>query len=255
MVLFLMRAYDELKDFSLDIELGRAGDPRYRDRPIVRGDVREADIRLVRNFLVAALLVANIALLEPLAIGCFAVLFFVLWLSSRWFFIAEHRRSLMVAFLTHNPITAVVGLYILGVFGADFDFTKLHGGFAALLIVGMWMPVAAWETSRKVRVPQEETDYETYSKVFGARAAGIVPASFVVVATTVFVAIGHRVGLPIWYFLILAAGALVPIAACSRFVLKPTSKSSKLQSSTEVFAAVADLGLVVAIVASYGVRF
>ena len=31
--LLLMRLYDELKDAETDMQLGRAGDPLYRDRP------------------------------------------------------------------------------------------------------------------------------------------------------------------------------------------------------------------------------
>ena len=40
LVLFslLMRIYDEMKDAESDIRLGRAGDPRYKDRPIVTGE-------------------------------------------------------------------------------------------------------------------------------------------------------------------------------------------------------------------------
>ena len=39
LVLFslLLRVYDELKDVETDLRLGRAGDPRYRDRAIVSG--------------------------------------------------------------------------------------------------------------------------------------------------------------------------------------------------------------------------
>jgi hypothetical protein len=39
------------------------------------------------------------------------------------------------------------------------------------VIVGLWLPFAAWELSRKIRVPEDETSYRTYSKVLGWKVA------------------------------------------------------------------------------------
>src|SRR5438309_930780 len=64
--------------------------------------------------------------------------------------------------------------------------------WAAVLVVGIWMPVAAWEIARKVRAPGEETDYTTYSKVLGARRAASLPAFFVLVSGAALGAVAWR---------------------------------------------------------------
>src|SRR4051812_23834949 len=40
----LFRVQDELKDVEADLRLGKAGDPRYKDRPIVTGRVQVDDL-------------------------------------------------------------------------------------------------------------------------------------------------------------------------------------------------------------------
>ena len=38
--------------------------------------------------------------------------------------------------------------------------------------------LAAWETSRKIRAPEDETSYRTYSRVLGWKVAPFLPATF-----------------------------------------------------------------------------
>jgi len=52
----LLRVNDEFKDAETDRALAAAGDPRYRDRPIVTGAVTEADLEILRAVVIVALL-------------------------------------------------------------------------------------------------------------------------------------------------------------------------------------------------------
>lgn len=248
----LMRVYDELKDVATDIRLGRAGDPKYRDKPIVTGHLLESDLVSLRWAVTGLLVFAN-APLGPAPFAAFAAVFGALWLSSRWFFWPRISRSLLLAFVTHNPLTLAVALYMLAVEASALGPVADPTGAAALL-VALWFPVAAWETARKVRAPSDETDYETYSKVLGWRTAALVPAGFVVASLALLVFAGARMGLGPVFAGAVALGAAVPVAACLRFRITGASAHAKLQPAAELYALVANGAVVVSLVATRGLE-
>ena len=255
LVMLLMRIYDELKDVESDMRLGKAGDPRYRDRPIVRGAVQVADVLWLRNLVVGLLWLVNLSLLQWSALGGFALLFSILWLSSHFFFWPAISKSLLLALLTHNPITLFLGLYVVAVFAGDFGWTALDASGVVLLLLSMWLPVAAWETSRKLRLPADETAYETYSKLWGLKRAALVPAAFVALATAASLLLSTRIGLPALVQVGLVLLAAIPISAALLLSWAPTAKRTKLQPFTEAYAGLSDLLLLVAVVVCRGVEW
>lgn len=246
----LMRIYDEMKDAEADTRLGRAGDPRYKDRPIVTGAVTIADLAALRWLTTAALIGINVPLGRWPVIG-FSVLFVVTWLSFKWFFWPKISRHLLLAFLTHNPITLLFGAYIVAVFAGDFGSSNIDA-WALLLMLAFWAPLGAWETARKIRAPVDETDYQTYSQVFGWKLAPFVPVAFIAVGTTSAILVSIQIGLG-WVFPIVVTGAsLVPVYRCIAFRVSPNRKTANIQPFVELYSVVMDLGLLAAVLASHG---
>lgn len=252
LVMLLMRIYDELKDVESDMRLGKAGDPRYRDRPIVRGAVQVADVVWLRNLVTALLWLINLSLLQWEPLLGFALLFCILWLSSRWFFWPAISKSLLLALLTHNPITLFLGLYVVTVYAGELGGNTLDAFGVTLLLLSMWLPVAAWETSRKLRLPADETAYETYSKLWGLRRAALVPAGFVALGTTASLLLAQRMGLPMIVMLGLALVAAIPVSFAVLLSWAPTAKRTRLQPFTEAYAGLSDLLLLLALVLTRG---
>jgi 4-hydroxybenzoate polyprenyltransferase len=248
----LMRVYDELKDVETDLRLGRAGDPRYKDRAVVTGRVRPDDIAFLRWLVTGLIVAVNLPLGRwPLAV--FVPLFFLGWLSFRWFFWPAMKQNLLLAFATHNPITPVVGVYIVAVYVQDFGAAGLTG-WTIPLVVAAWFPIAAWETSRKVRHPDDETDYQTYSKVLGWRAAALLPAFFVIGSAACLIAVSHAADLSWIYSAAVGLVAALAVGACLRFRLRPSPAAANLRPPADLFALVVHVGLGVAVVAAHGVR-
>ena len=247
----LMPIYDELKDAEADTRLGRAGDPRYKNRPIVTGAVTIADLAALRWLTTAALIGINVPLGRWPVIG-FWVLFVVTWLSFKWFFWPKISRHLLLAFLTHNPITLLFGAYIVAVFAGDFGSSNIDA-WALLLMLAFWAPLGAWETARKIRAPLDETDYQTYSQIFGWKLAPFVPVAFIAVGTTSAILVSVQIGLG-WIFPIVVAGAsLVPVYRCIAFRVSPNRKTANIQPFVELYSVVMDLGLLAAVLASRGI--
>ncbi len=249
----LLRVYDELKDAETDLRLGRAGDPRYRDRAIVTGRVRVEDLVALRWGVSVFLIALQVPLGWPWPGVVFIVTFSLMWLSFRWFFWPAVSKNLLLAFVTHNPLTLVIGAWAMALYVRAFD--QRPDGWAALVLLLEWTPVAAWETARKVRAPADETDYQTYSKVLGHRVAAFVPCLFACLGGAAAVLLSLRLALPWAYPVVVLASVALVIAGSVRFVARPNAATANLRPLAEVFGVVTNGGFVLSCCLGAGVTF
>jgi len=252
--LLLMRLYDELKDVATDMALGRAGDPLYRDRVLVTGAVKIDDVRWLRWIVTVLLVALNLRVHLTWASIAFWVTFGVMWLSFNWFFWPKVSQHLLLAFATHNPIALLLAAYVVALFVDRFGAARLTGAVAALL-VGLWLPLAAWETSRKIRAPEDETAYQTYSRVLGWRTAAFLPAIFASGSAASLVIVAKAAGLGPFFPAAIGIAAGVIVLRCLQFRLTPTRQRANLKPSAMVFVIVANAGLAIAVAASRGVTW
>jgi 4-hydroxybenzoate polyprenyltransferase len=240
--LLLMRLYDELKDADTDIRLGRAGDPWYRDRPLVTGAVRIEDVKLLRWLVTASLVVINLRTGFAWASIAFWIVLGVTWLSFKWFFWPRMSERLLVALVTHNPISLLLSGYIVGLFADTFGAEHLHASVFPLL-VGLWLPIAAWETSRKIRAPEDETTYRTYSRELGWKIAPFLPAACVAVSAGLLLLVSRIAGLGVVFSIVIAATGAVVVFRCMLYRMSPTRRHANLKPWAILFATVANAGL------------
>jgi hypothetical protein len=250
----LLRVYDELKDAETDIRLGKAGDPRYADRPIVTGAITVEDLDALRRWVIASLFLLNLFLGYPLPLFAFLAVFFLCWLSFKWFFWPAISKNLLLAFATHNPLSLAIGLYVVALYVAEVPGHRPFGGWLWLLLVGLWLPVAAWEIGRKVRLPADETDYDTYSKRLGWGVAGALPGILAAASSLCICAVLRHLGFGLGAQLWVWACAALPVIASARFLLAPSTERAKLQPVVEVFMLLLNVGLAVSLAAGYGMR-
>ncbi len=162
----LLRVFDELKDYE--------GDKiNFPDRPLVVGIVSVKDLKLFSLAIIGFLSVLNFVFAPTETKVVFAVIIIFSLLIFKWFFFERAiRASLPLALVTHNPVVYLYQLYVYSfvyVKAGSFELTVL----TFLLLEGM--TGTAWEISRKIRVPKQETDYTTYSKIWSPRiAAGVL---------------------------------------------------------------------------------
>lgn len=168
--LMWLRVADDLKDYETDKKL-------FKDRPLPSGRTKIKDVMIACTIVEAIALILN-AIFMPNFIF-FVILYIYGFLMSKWFFQkSKIQPSLPLALITHNPVQAIVNLYII-------SFTVIKYGIQPISLVNimalftLYFPALIWEVSRKIRAPKDENAYTTYSKLFGYKKA----TKFVLVVT------------------------------------------------------------------------
>ena len=163
---FIMRLFDELKDREVDQVL-------FPERLLVKGDVKYEDIHI--------LLVVSLIFWIPFnyIFAGSPVIFTVLAIYAfgffKYFFIPQIlSKNILLALITHNPIMFLASFYVCTIFSASqgLDLFTLNNVLVSLVF---WVPSISWETARKIRIPPDEDDYQTYSKLVGPYLAAMIP--------------------------------------------------------------------------------
>ena len=170
--LLWLRIADDFKDYELDCRL-------FSSRPLPSGRVKKRDLGIFVIILIAVTVALNVIFMNN--IWFFVFLYVYGTLMSLWFFSKKKiQKSLPLALVTHNPVHMIMNVYII-------SFTCIKYGLEAFTLTNflaawtLYFPALIWEVSRKIRAPKDETEYVTYSKLFGYKKSTV----FVLVLTWV----------------------------------------------------------------------
>lgn len=170
-----LRIADDFKDYELDLRL-------FASRPLPSGRVKKKDLKIFVVCLITVTVILNVIFMNN--IWFFLFLYVYGTLMSLWFFSKKKiQKSLPLALVTHNPVQMIMNVYII-----SFTCIKYQlNGFSWITFLAAWtlyFPALIWEVSRKIRAPKDETEYVTYSKLFGYKKV----TRFVLILTLVDIA-------------------------------------------------------------------
>ncbi|MBP7337656.1 UbiA family prenyltransferase [Niveispirillum sp.] len=225
-----MRIYDEFKDRELDRVL-------FPHRPFPRGAVHAVDLITLGAVSMGLGLALNLR--EGWLVWPFLAMHIFAWLSFKWFFLEErHRSNLLLSFTTHQPLGLFVNAYVIA--------NALHALTGApppaldaqwlLPLFAFFFPVSAWETSRKIRAPEQETAYVTYSSLLGPRRACLMPLIFMALTAGLLMRLVLALDFATWTFWAIGLAALGHAAVCIRFIVRPTAANNHIRTATETAA-------------------
>ncbi len=208
LVFFHLRVFDEHKDAEADAQA-------YPDRLLTQGVVTLpllASLGAGAIFLQAAL---SAWIGVPALVAWFAAFAFTLAMKAE-FGLGDWLRDRMVLYaVSHNPITALLAVYMWATTGAAWDHRFLaYVGFATFGSL-------AFEVGRKVNLPGEEVPgVPSYTTVLGrGRALGLLAGCYVAAAACVVVLLGTAP--------VALAGAVVPAVLGLAMLLPPGSAPAK----------------------------
>lgn len=225
----ILRLMDELKDADIDRKL-------FPDRPLPSGRVTAADIKILLGGAISIYLLAHLpagpALWTALLVLGYAALMF-----KRFFAEELLRKSLIITLATHNPIVAWMLTQCFVIFAAEHGLAvhELHWNLIVPFIVMLWSPLLAWELARKIRSAEEETEYVTYSRLFGRVGAVAVTAGVQAIAIVVGIFFWYRFSLSWVYVGILLVGLGLNFFGDVRFLLHPNPRTANLKHYAVAF--------------------
>lgn len=153
-----LRIADDFKDYELDCRL-------FAHRPLPSGRVHKKDLKIFVAILITITVILNAIFMNNFL---FCVILYTYGsLMAVWFF-QKHKiaKSLPLALVTHNPVQMIMNIYIISFTIIKYDlqiFTLTN----AMAVFTLYFPALIWEVTRKIRAPKDETEYVTYSKLFG----------------------------------------------------------------------------------------
>jgi len=166
--LLSLRVADDFKDYETDLTL-------FPERALPSGRVTKRDLAVMLVVVDTVTVVLNVLVVRN---HVFFALLVAYGLAMSFWFFAKYRiqRSLPLALVTHNPVQLVMNVYVIS-FACQRYGIALVGWNNVLILFTLYFPGLIWEIARKVRAPQDETDYVTYSQLFGVRAPVLVIAA------------------------------------------------------------------------------
>ena len=168
-----LRIADDFKDYELDCRL-------FAHRPLPSGRVTKKDLKIFLCVLIPITLLLNLIFCTKNFVFCI-ILYTYGSLMAIWFF-QKHKiqKSLPLALVTHNPVQMIMNIYVISFIILQYNlpvFTLTN----LMAVFTLYFPALIWEISRKIRAPKDETEYVTYSKLFGYKKA----TNFVLIVTTI----------------------------------------------------------------------
>lgn len=160
LVALLMRVMDEFKDYKDDLI-------NFPGRPLPSGRVKRRDLQILGMFCVVMIIFLS-STSKTVLIWSFVILVYT-GLMLKWFFVENvMRKSLPLAFISHHPIVILNFIYLIIVCQ---EFYPQVGWDKAWMIFPLCLMFTNWEVARKIRAPEQETAYTTYSKIIGPKKA------------------------------------------------------------------------------------
>jgi 4-hydroxybenzoate polyprenyltransferase len=187
MTSLLIRVMDEFKDYNDDLV-------NFPQRPLPSGRVKKSDLKVLAAVCIGLMIGLSATSLELLVWGL-AMLAFT-GLMYKWFFLESTiRKSLPLAFLTHHPIVIFNFIYLI------VACMQMNGA----VDISQWncvLPICLmytnWELARKIRTPDQETSYTTYSKLFGTKNMVILSLALQICVHMTVLTIFARLKSPEW---------------------------------------------------------
>ncbi len=173
--LLWLRIADDFKDYEHDKRL-------FAHRPLASGRVKKSDLKYFVIVLITLTTILNFLFMNNFLF--FLLLYIYGSLMAIWFF-QKHKiqKSLPLALVTHNPVQLILNIYVISFTIIKYNL-PVFSVFNVLLLFTLYFPALIWEISRKIRAPQQEDEYVTYSKLFGYKKA----VNFILILTWVDIA-------------------------------------------------------------------
>jgi hypothetical protein len=172
-----------------------------------------------------------------------------------YFFLGKTiSKSLILALLTHNPVMALFQVYVMLLLGGEFGLAGLFPQALPLCLL-FYLPGLIWELGRKIRTRKEETNYETYSKIFGRPLACFLPLLCSGLMFALLFYFGPSLSLSLWLITALCCTFALLVLVFLLFLAGALKRGVTLKHAVQVYLLVFNGGLLADLIFVHRIRF
>jgi len=229
----IFRINDEIKDEDFD----RIHHPT---RPMVDGRVKYSDLKFLAIFSFVLMVALNFNRGFSTSAAMMLVVFLAMS-AHAFYFPDEVRRNFALTLATGgHPMLLIGNFYFYSVYR---DLTGLSPNVWLVVVTCLLFsfPAMAWEISRKIRAPSQETEFPSYSKWWGARRATLIPITYLSIISATYLAIGLAFHFSMFFVLGNLVISAVALGIFIRFALAPEAKNNHLKLTNELYDVAARL--------------
>ncbi len=232
--LLWLRVADDFKDYEHDCRL-------FPHRPLASGRVKKSDLRILLIVVISITVLLNAFFMNNFLF--FMFLYTYGFFMAVWFF-QKHkiRSSLPLALVTHNPVQLILNLYAISFTVIKYNL-PVFSVFNVLVLFTLYFPALIWEISRKIRAPKDETEYVTYSKLFGYKK----PVNFILILTWVDIATNILLVIRLSYFSVIALLINTIWITIKFFKFKQNPSAFKLVDKVERYTYIQEILMIITI--------
>lgn len=224
LMLLLLRIMDELKDLETD-------PLHFPGRPIPRGVVHASDLKIFGVVVAGVLFILNVFIAHATII--FIIVFGYAGLMYNYFFLkAFISRNILAALATHNPISYLLFLYVAFLYKNSMHSLVCPSRILWLGMVFLFSSMS-WEIARKIRHPEDETAYQTYSMVLGLRTSVLIPIVLSGISLVVIICLYRDMFAGFTFFYMIAAYLFMAMSFLRFYKKQPILFD--LKTTTEIF--------------------
>lgn len=219
MHLFLLRVFDEHKDFETDKEF-------YPERVIQRGIFKLTEVAQL-GYLAFIIQIYSFYKMQPSPLANYTYLFVWIWtvLMTKEFFAKNWLKSKLLLYgISHLLITPFLFFLLLTLCSPEFSFSPSSVLALTLSLLTGWL----YEVTRKTKAPNEETGDLTYSGLWGIKLATLVIScsSILTAVVTIFFFRSLKLTHPMYIFIQLGL-IILGLLQHYKFIHEPNAKNRK----------------------------
>jgi hypothetical protein len=157
------------------------------------------------------------------------------------------ERSLLLTLATHTPVVPLMLIYIVAVAANEMKihWQGLDLRLTLMAVSMIWATIVGVEVARKIRLPAQETAYQTYSQIWGPSGAVVAALLAQSWALAVGLMLYRELFLSWLFAATMLCGYAVVCASYGRFLIKRTAPTARLQPYAEVYVFLVLLGAII----------
>ena len=197
------------------------------------GKVKLSDLKIVWIISVVTMIIINMFYIKSFIFFTITLVYGLLMCKD--FFLKKYiENNIILTLVTHNPVVIILNLYLLSVF-CNMHNLQIFNATNMLIVSFFWFPGLIYEFTRKIKSKEEETRYETYSKIFGSKKASIIALVVITIQLLLLMYINNMIHLKTLFISLFIVIYCILFGIYMIFIHNPIKENNLIKKCSQVY--------------------